>query len=106
MFAMFCFVGLAAVKRYASAIQILGVSAMVMSVLVLLLYLRSPEISLLYRHTNILWLICPVMLYWFGRIWIVAGRGEMHSDPILFAPGDRPSLVVAGVIVAIGFLSR
>jgi len=128
MFAMFCFLGLAAVKRYAelqgyvqddvvnvrrgygqvdkSAIQVLGLSSMVMSVLVLSLYLRSSEVSLLYRHTNVLWLICPVMLYWFGRIWIVAGRGEMHSDPILFALSDRPSLVVAFVIVAIGFVSR
>lgn len=127
-FAMFCFLGLAAVKRYAelqaspetgelttrrgyeqvdkSTIQVLGLSSMVMSVLVLVLYLRSPEVTLLYKHSEMLRLICPVLLYWFGRIWIVAGRGRMHSDPIIFALRDRASLVAAAVIVTIGFVSR
>ncbi len=50
--------------------------------------------------------MCPVMLYWFGRIWIVAGRGEMHSDPILFALRDRVSLLVAAIIVAIGLMCK
>jgi 4-hydroxybenzoate polyprenyltransferase len=127
-FAMFCFLGLAAVKRYAelqaspetgelttrrgyeqvdkSTIQVLGLSSMVMSVLVLVLYLRSPEVTLLYRHSEMLRLICPVLLYWFGRIWVVAGRGRMHSDPIIFALRDRASLIAAAVIVTIGFVCR
>jgi len=127
-FAMFVFLGLAAVKRYAelqaspetgelttrrgyeqvdkSAIQVLGLSSMVISVLVLVLYLRSPEVTLLYRHSEMLRLICPVLLYWFGRIWIVAGRGTMHSDPIIFALRDRASLIAAAVIVTIGFVCR
>ena len=127
-FAMFCFLGLAAVKRYSelqaspetgelttrrgyeqvdkSTIQVLGLSSMVMSVLVLVLYLRSPEVTLLYRHSEMLRLVCPVLLYWFGRIWIVAGRGRMHSDPIIFALRDRASLIAAAVIVTIGFVCR
>jgi len=127
-FAMFCFLGLAAVKRYAelqaapetgelsnrrgyeqvdkSTVQALGLSSMVMSVLVLVLYLQSPEVTLLYRHSEMLRLICPVLLYWFGRIWIIAGRGRMHSDPIIFALRDRVSLITAAVIVGIGFASR
>jgi len=127
-FAMFCFLGLAAVKRYAelqawtesgevttrrgyeivdkSTIHALGLSSMVISVLVLALYLRSPEVTLLYRHSDMLRLVCPVLLYWFGRIWILAGRGRMHSDPIIFALRDRTSLIAAAVIVAIGFASR
>jgi 4-hydroxybenzoate polyprenyltransferase len=127
-FAMFCFLGLAAVKRYAelqalpetgeltsrrgyepvdkSTMQVLGLSSMVMSVLVLVLYLRSPEVTLLYRHSEMLRLICPVLLYWFGRIWILAGRGRMHSDPIIFALRDRTSLIAAALIVGIGFVSR
>jgi 4-hydroxybenzoate polyprenyltransferase len=127
-FAMFCFLGLAAVKRYAelqassqtgdvnnrrgyeqvdkSTVQVFGLSSMVMSVLVLVLYLRSPEVTLLYRHSEMLRLICPVLLYWFGRIWIVAGRGIMHSDPIIFALRDRTSLITAAVIMSIGFACR
>ncbi len=127
-FAMFCFLGLAAVKRYAelqaapetgelsnrrgyeqidkNTVQVLGLSSMMISVLVLVLYLRSPEVALLYRHTEMLRLICPVLLYWYGRIWIVAGRGRMHSDPIIFALRDRVSLITAALIVGIGFVCR
>lgn len=126
-FSMFCFLGLAAVKRYAelhalspeaelvgrgyepsdqSTVHILGVSSMMISVLVLALYLHTPEVTALYRHSDALWLMCPVMLYWFGRIWIIAGRGDMHSDPIVFALRDRTSLLVAGIIVAIALACK
>lgn len=126
-FAMFCFLGLAAVKRYAelqalspegellgrgyepsdqSTVHILGLGSMMISVLVLALYLHTPEVTALYRHSDALWLMCPVMLYWFGRIWIVAGRGGMHSDPIVFALRDRVSLLVAAIIVTIALLCK
>jgi 4-hydroxybenzoate polyprenyltransferase len=127
-FAMFCFLGLAAVKRYTelqtlpdapsqlqrrgyergdqTTVQALGMSSMMISVLVLALYLHSPEVMMLYRRPEMLWLICPVMLYWFGRVWIVAGRGRMHSDPIIFAIRDRASLLAAALIVVIGLLCK
>jgi 4-hydroxybenzoate polyprenyltransferase len=126
-FSMFCFLGLAAVKRYAelqglspdaellgrgyepcdqSTVHILGLSSMMISVLVLALYLHTPEVTALYRHSDALWLMCPVLLYWFGRIWIVAGRGRMHSDPIVYALRDRVSLLAAAIIVAIGLLCK
>lgn len=126
-FAMFCFLGLAAVKRYAelqslspdgellgrgyepsdqSTVHILGLGSMMISVLVLALYLHTPEVTALYRHSDALWLMCPVMLYWFGRIWIIAGRGGMHSDPIVFALRDRVSLLVAAIIVAIALICK
>ncbi len=126
-FSMFCFLGLAAVKRYAelhalspeaelagrgyepsdqSTVHILGLSSMMISVLVLALYLHTPEVTALYRHPDALWLMCPVMLYWFGRIWIIAGRGDMHSDPIVFALRDRTSLLVAAIIVGIALACK
>jgi 4-hydroxybenzoate polyprenyltransferase len=127
-FAMFCFLGLAAVKRYTelqtltenpaqqlrrgyqrtdqTTVQALGITSMMLSVLVLALYLHSPEVMVLYRRPEWLWLICPVLLYWFGRVWIVAGRGMMHSDPIVFALRDRASLLSAALIVAIGLACR
>lgn len=126
-FAMFCFLGLAAVKRYAelqalspeaelfgrgyepsdqSTVHILGLSSMMISVLVLALYLHTPEVAALYRHSDALWLMCPVMLYWFGRIWIIAGRGGMHSDPIVFALRDRVSLLVAAIIIVIALICK
>jgi 4-hydroxybenzoate polyprenyltransferase len=127
-FAMFCFLGLAAVKRYTElqaisadtnqlrrrgyeridqlTVHVLGMTSMMLSVLVLALYLHSPEVMVLYRHPEMLWLICPVLLYWFGRIWIIAARGRMHSDPIVFAIRDRVSLLAAAIIVVIGILCK
>ena len=60
----------------------------------------------LYRHPEMLWLICPVLLYWYGRVWIVAGRGKMHADPIVFAIRDRVSLLAAAAILVIGLLCK
>ena len=127
-FAMFCFLGLAAVKRYTElqtlpddpkqllrrgyqrsdqvTVHVLGMTSMMLSVLVLALYLHSPEVIVLYRRPEMLWLMCPVLLYWFGRVWIVASRGNMHSDPIVFAIRDKVSLMAAAVIVAIGLLCK
>jgi 4-hydroxybenzoate polyprenyltransferase len=127
-FAMFCFLGLAAVKRYTElqmlpgdpkqllrrgyertdqiTVHILGMTSMMLSVLVLALYLHSPEVTVLYRHPEMLWLICPVLLYWYGRVWIVAGRGKMHADPIVFAIRDPVSLLAAVVILVIGLLCK
>jgi 4-hydroxybenzoate polyprenyltransferase len=127
-FAMFCFLGLAAVKRYTElltlpesptqlvrrgyqrsdqmTVHVLGMTSMMLSVLVLALYLHSPEVMVLYRRPELLWLICPVLLYWFGRVWIVAGRGNMHSDPIVFAIRDKVSLLSAALIVAIALACK
>jgi hypothetical protein len=43
-----------------------------------------------------------VLLFWMGRIWLLAHRGEVHDDPVVFALTDRTSFVVAvlsGVII-------
>ena len=103
-FAMFCFLGLAAVKRYTElqslaqdpksllrrgyeqtdqlTVHVLGMTSMMLSVLVLALYLHTPEVTRLYRHPEWLWLMCPVLLYWFGRIWVAAGRGRCIPTPL------------------------
>ena len=39
------------------------------------------------------------MFYWIGNIWIQAGRGNMHDDPIVFALKNRASLVSGAAIV-------
>ena len=40
------------------------------SVLVLVLYVMSPEVRLLYRHPTVLLLLCPLFLYWITRLWL------------------------------------
>ena len=58
------------------------------------LYINSPESLDLYRRPQVLWLICPFLLYWVSRFWFVAHRGGMDDDPVIFAVTDRVSQVV------------
>jgi hypothetical protein len=78
-------------------ISSLGTAAGYLSVLVLALYLQSLTAAQLYRHVEIIWLVCLLLLYWISRIWLIAHRGQMHDDPIMFAARDRVSLVVAAL---------
>jgi 4-hydroxybenzoate polyprenyltransferase len=125
MFSLFLFLSLAIVKRCSELVAnrlagrtsgtgrsyraedmnvllSLGAAAGYGAVFVVTLYLASPEVASLYAHPNRLWLICPLLLYWISRVLMIANRGEMHDDPIIFAMRDRTSwltgVCVAGVI--------
>jgi hypothetical protein len=45
------------------------------------------------------------MLYWVSRIWLIAHRGQMHGDPVLFALKDWPSYVVGVLTLAVMWLA-
>jgi hypothetical protein len=53
-----------------------------------------------------LWLVCPFLLYWISRMWMLAHRGEVNDDPLLFAIKDRTSYVVGACIAAVLILAR
>lgn len=76
-----------------------GVACSVASALVYCLYITSDEVARLYGSPDVLWLGLPILLYWLGRVWLLANRGLMHEDPLLFALRDRVSWVV---VVAMG----
>jgi 4-hydroxybenzoate polyprenyltransferase/phosphoserine phosphatase len=83
-----------------------GISSSYLSVLVFFLYIaNSKEVMQLYARPKLLWLLGPVFVYWFGRIWFMAQRGKIDSDPVMFALRDMPSRVIAGVCIAIVFVS-
>jgi len=63
------------------------------AVLVAALYIDSLQAEQLYANPMFLWLFCPLLLYWFGRLLILAHRGEMSEDPVAFAIHDRNSLI-------------
>jgi hypothetical protein len=126
MFSMFLFTSLAFVKRYAelsrlaregnavargrgylvsdlSVIESMGTTSSYLAVLVMALYLKSDIAPTLYRQVWALWLICPLLLYWVSRLWILAKRGNLCEDPVVFATTDRVSLLVgAGVVLLLG----
>ena len=76
----------------------LGIASGCLSVLIFALYITSPQVTVLYRRPELLWFAVPVMQYWVARVWLLARRGQLHDDPLLFALRDIPSYVVAGLV--------
>jgi 4-hydroxybenzoate polyprenyltransferase len=116
-FSIFLFLSLAFVKRYVELsamkrcghtekthgrgyypsdlkmISALGAASGYQAVTVLALYLHDPATLVLYRHPLWIWGACVLLLFWITRIWMLAHRGEMHDDPVVFAIRDRASLI-------------
>ena len=127
-FSMFVFLSLAMVKRYAelhaaaelsrveqtpgrgyypsdmSMVAVLGAVSGYLAVLVLALYIHDDRTVDLYARPEIIWLAVPLLLFWISRVWMLAHRGQMNEDPLLFAVRDRVSLVV-GLLFALVFWS-
>jgi len=84
----------------------MGTASAFVSALVFVLYVESAAIRAGYKEPGLLWLALPVLLYWLGRIWLLAGRGQMHEDPVRFALKDRISLLCGAIIASLVALAR
>jgi 4-hydroxybenzoate polyprenyltransferase/phosphoserine phosphatase len=82
-------------------IAMFGASSAYIAVLVLALYVSSKEVVELYRTPWIIWLGCPLMLYWVSRVWLLARRGRVHDDPLVFAMRDKVTYVVGLIALVI-----
>jgi 4-hydroxybenzoate polyprenyltransferase/phosphoserine phosphatase len=82
-------------------IESLGPTSGYLSVLVLALYISSPQVSTLYRNGSVLWYVCPLVMYWITRLWFVAKRGKLSEDPIVFALRDGVSLSTGALVAAV-----
>jgi 4-hydroxybenzoate polyprenyltransferase len=85
----------------------MGTASGYLSVLVLALYIATNNAEALYAHPHLLWVLCPLLLYWISHVWLTAHRGQMHHDPVVFATHDRTSgililMMVATALLAIG----
>lgn len=72
----------------------MGIAAGYISILVLALFISSPESVGKYSYPVLLWLLCPLMAYWVSRLWLKTSRGEMHDDPLIFSLKDQASWIV------------
>lgn len=72
-------------------LQSIGIASGCLSVLVVAFYVNSQDVIIHYSHPQVLWMICPTLLYWIGRMWLKTGRGEMHDDPLVYSMRDRGS---------------
>ncbi|MET3106077.1 4-hydroxybenzoate polyprenyltransferase/phosphoserine phosphatase [Oxalobacteraceae bacterium GrIS 2.11] len=126
LFSVFLFLSLALVKRYAELdalqrqgklkaagrgyhvedlpiLQSMGAASGFLCVLILALYINSPEVLKLYRLPQVIWFLCVLLLFWISRVWLITHRGDMHDDPVVFAIKDPVSIVV-GVLVGLTVL--
>jgi 4-hydroxybenzoate polyprenyltransferase len=125
MFSMFIFLSLALVKRYVeldatqpvasgeslpgrgytlddlAVVTSLGTSSGYLAALVLALYADSQQVMILYAHPTRLLLVCPLLLYWISRMWLLAHRRQMHDDPVVFALKDPASYVIAALALVV-----
>jgi 4-hydroxybenzoate polyprenyltransferase len=122
-FSIFLFLSLAMVKRFSELQNIrarghvpsnargyllvdieqlrsFGTASAYAAVVVFSLYISGRDVVTLYTHPERMWLITPFMILWISRVWLLAGRGELDEDPVLFALTDRMSLLI-GVCVAV-----
>ncbi|HWU31651.1 MAG TPA: UbiA family prenyltransferase, partial [Marmoricola sp.] len=81
-----------------------GVSSGIAAVVIFSLYVNDHKTAGLYQSPDFLWGALPILLAWSMRAWLIAHRGELDEDPILFAAKDRWSLT-AGLAIAALFLA-
>ncbi len=121
-FSVFFFLSLAFVKRFAELeglrqrdkapsngrgyllsdveqLRSFGTSAAYASVVVLMFYISDLDTHL-YHHAGRLWFLLPVFLLWVMQLWLLASRGELNEDPVVYAITDKRSLLL-GVLVAL-----
>jgi hypothetical protein len=127
-FCVFLFFSLALIKRYAELalmkglegeaahargylaedqgfILALGVATATLSVLVLALYLSAAHPEMHYRQTGFIWGVCVLLLYWLSHLWLMAHRGRMTDDPLVFTLKNPLSRMLILLIAVFAWLS-
>jgi 4-hydroxybenzoate polyprenyltransferase len=127
-FSMFFFLSIAMAKRYSELIGLEladhemvpgrqynridlntilseGAASGYAAVLVLALYINSEEVRTNYSRPEVIWLICPLMLYWINKLWLNTQRREMHDDPLVWALENRVSRGIAIMSVLLLFVA-
>lgn len=123
-FSIFLFLSLAMVKRFSELenlrarggvpangrgylladveqLRSFGTASAYAAVVVFSLYISGIDQTGLYRHGARMWLVVPLMLLWLSRIWLLASRGELDEDPVIFALSDRMSILIGMAVVLV-----
>ncbi|PDT86697.1 hypothetical protein CO669_28820 [Bradyrhizobium sp. Y36] len=124
IFSLFVFTSLALIKRFSElsmresaglsdpsnrdyritdlhVIGAMAAASAMNAVTVFSLYVSSTAVMPLYSRPWMLWLLTPLLLYWFGRALMMAHRREMPDDPILYAFRDGPSRITVAAMICI-----
>ena len=127
-FAIFLFLSLAIVKRFAELenlratgahpksgrgylladieqIRSFGTASAYASVVIFAIYISGRDVVTLYHRSFLLWFIVPLMILWLSRVWLLASRGELNEDPVVFALSDGMSLLIGAAVAAVTLLA-
>lgn len=127
-FALFLFLSLAFAKRYSELrlledegrhraegrgyhtgdqqlVSTMGIASGYMGVLVFALYINSSAVTNLYERPEVMWLICPLLLYWVSRLWGRAHNRLLRGDPLLFALTDRASYLLVAIVALVALIA-
>jgi 4-hydroxybenzoate polyprenyltransferase/phosphoserine phosphatase len=125
-FSIFLFLSLAMVKRFSELqnlsargvnptngrgyllsdieqLRSFGTSSAYASIVIFALYINGHDVVALYHHSGRMWLITPLLILWLSRVWLLASRGLLHEDPVVFALSDRMSLLLGLGVVAVAY---
>ena len=129
-FSMFFFLSLALAKRHSEMVELDGMSmhsaipgreyrredlqiliaqgtaSGYSAVLVLALYIDSDAVRRQYNHPEIIWLVCPLLLYWINKLWLNSQRREIEDEPLIWAMTNRVSRTVAVISAALLMAAR
>jgi 4-hydroxybenzoate polyprenyltransferase len=127
-FSTFLFFSLALVKRYGELVIMrtidgdgakarayelsdrellaaMGIASGYLAVLVLALYINSGTARALYGRYELIWFLCPLLFYWISHMWLIAHRGRMPDDPLVFAMNDRTSRILGLLMLVVTVLA-
>jgi 4-hydroxybenzoate polyprenyltransferase/phosphoserine phosphatase len=127
-FSLFLFLSLAVVKRFAELenlrssgtspkngrgylvadieqVRSFGTASAFAAVVIFAIYISGPDVVTLYRNPTRLWLTVPFIILWLCRVWLLASRGELNEDPVVFALTDGMSLANGAAILAIAWFA-
>jgi 4-hydroxybenzoate polyprenyltransferase/phosphoserine phosphatase len=125
-FSIFLFLSLAMVKRFSELknldlrgvspangrgyllsdleqLRSFGTSSAYASIVIFSLYINGRDVTSLYHHPNRMWLITPLLILWVSRVWLLASRGLLDEDPVVFALEDRLSLLMGLAVLVIAY---
>ena len=128
-FSIFLFLSLAFVKRFAELenlrasgasprngrgylvadieqLRSFGTASAFAAVVVFANYISGRDVTALYHQPRMLWMIMPMIILWLCRVWLLASRGELNEDPVVFALTDRTSLLIGAAVLIIALLAR
>ncbi|OAF08997.1 UbiA family prenyltransferase [Bradyrhizobium neotropicale] len=124
IFSLFVFTSLALIKRFSElsmrqgagladpsnrdyritdlhVIAAMAAASAMNAVTVFSLYVSSSAVTPLYSRPWMLWLLNPLLLYWFGRALMMAHRREMPDDPIIYTFRDGASRITVAAMICI-----